>query len=96
MVAEPSVRVEVAYAPCGEQVVIPLVVPTGTTAVEAIALSGITQRYPELDATSTPIGIYGKIVSPETILRERDRIEIYRPLVADPKQARRRRAGRVI
>jgi putative ubiquitin-RnfH superfamily antitoxin RatB of RatAB toxin-antitoxin module len=88
-----TLQVEVAWATSGEQVVITIPVPGGTTVGEAIALSGITQRCRGLQSPPIAIGIYGKAVAPDTVLRHGDRIEMYRPLVADPKQARRRRAA---
>ena len=92
MAAEGVLRVEVVYASRDEQIVIPLAVPNGCTVAEAIALSGIAGRCPEA-ASPSAVGVYGRIVTPDAVLRDGDRIEIYRPLIADPKQVRRRRAA---
>jgi putative ubiquitin-RnfH superfamily antitoxin RatB of RatAB toxin-antitoxin module len=86
--------VEVAYALPDEQVLLALQVPAGTTLRQAVELSGIRTRYPEIDLERSPVGIFGRIANHDDVLRNADRIEIYRPLVADPKDTRRRRAGR--
>jgi putative ubiquitin-RnfH superfamily antitoxin RatB of RatAB toxin-antitoxin module len=91
MAVEALLRIEVVYALPGEQVVIALSVPEGTTAAEALERSGLAERFPETAAS--PIGVFGRVVAPDTALSDGDRVEIYRPLVADPKQARRRRAA---
>jgi putative ubiquitin-RnfH superfamily antitoxin RatB of RatAB toxin-antitoxin module len=69
-----------------------LEVEAGTTIGQAIELSGILQEAPEINLVTMPVGIYGKKKALDTVLQPRDRIEIYRPLIADPKDARRRRA----
>ena len=69
-------------------------VPRGTTAGEAIRHCGILQRVPEIDLMKNKIGVYSKLVSPDYVLHPFDRIEIYRPLIADPKEIRRLRAGK--
>lgn len=84
--------VEVAYAKPDEQVIIPVVAQAGMTAAAAIAASGILTRFPEIDLTLNKIGIFGKLVKPDTVLRDKDRVEIYRKLIADPKEVRRKRA----
>lgn len=88
------VNVEVAYAKPESQVIIALEVTPGTTAVQAIAQSGIMQRFPELEADDHKFGIFGKVCKPDQPLREGDRVEIYRPLIADPKQVRKERAAK--
>ena len=88
-----SVRVEVVYALADVQVVLSVSVPAGATVAEAIEASGIRARRPEIDLTRQAIGIFGRQVSLERRLRQDDRIEIYRPLSADPKISRRRRAA---
>lgn len=90
---EHSIRVEVAYARPDIQVIIPLEVPADCTLHEALQRSKIDQQFPELDLSSVDVGIFGKIARMDRVLRERDRIEIYRPLIADPKEIRRRRAA---
>lgn len=82
-----SLRVEVAYAIPGTQWLIELDVPPGTTAGEAIRLSGIVEQVPDIDTTS--IGVFGESVKHDHRLRPGDRVEIYRPLTADPREARR-------
>lgn len=89
-----QIEIEVVYALPHTQTVINLRVPAGTTIGEAIARSGIGALHPEIDLTSAAIGIFGKRRNAHTVLSDRDRIEIYRPLVADPKQTRRSRARR--
>jgi putative ubiquitin-RnfH superfamily antitoxin RatB of RatAB toxin-antitoxin module len=86
------IEIEVVYALPQEQTLFSFQVPAGTTVEEALAQCGVLERY-QL-GKETPVGIFGKRVSPDTVLSSRDRIEIYRPLIADPKQARRRRAAK--
>lgn len=87
-----TLAVEVAYAKPEQQMIIPLQVKPGTTLVEAIRLSGILEYFPEIDLDASKFGIFSKISKADTVLREKDRVEIYRPLIADPKESRRRRA----
>lgn len=87
-----QIEIEVVYALPHEQVVRQLNVPTGTTARQAVALAGISGMFPGIDLSQNKLGIFGRLVRPETILRDRDRVEIYRPLSIDPKEARRKRA----
>jgi putative ubiquitin-RnfH superfamily antitoxin RatB of RatAB toxin-antitoxin module len=89
---KPNIRVEVVYALPQEQVVVSLQVDSGTTLAQAIECSGLLERYPEIDLSRNRVGIFGKLVDLDATLRDRDRVEIYRPLLADPKEARRRRA----
>jgi len=88
------IRVEVAFARPDKQKIVELEVEQGTTAVDAVRHSGIVELFPEIDPDSSSMGIFGKAVkSPSTHeLREGDRVEIYRPLTIDPKQARLNRA----
>lgn len=65
----------------------------GITAEEAIKASGIIKKFPEIDLSTNQIGIFGKLTQLDHVMRERDRIEIYRPLIADPKEIRRQRAA---
>jgi len=90
------IEIEVVYALPHAQTVVILQVPVGTRIKEAIAMSGIAAQHPEIDWDSAMTGIFGKRASPSTVLRANDRVEIYRPLLADPKQARRKRARRVV
>ena len=84
--------IEVAYALREEQVLLELEMAEGTTARQAVERSGILRRFPEIDLARAGLGIFGRAVSPDTPLRDGDRVEIYRPLIADPKLARRTRA----
>ncbi len=86
-----TVRVTVCYARPDSVFLKTLDVPEGTTIAAAIVGSGLQQAFPEVDPSTMRVGIYGKLKTPETLLREGDRVEVYRPLTADPKQARRRR-----
>jgi uncharacterized protein len=87
-----TIEVAVVYALEHEQIVLSLAVPLGATIEQALELSGIFKRYP--DASSAAVGIFGRRTDASTVLRQFDRIEIYRALIADPKQARRARARR--
>jgi putative ubiquitin-RnfH superfamily antitoxin RatB of RatAB toxin-antitoxin module len=87
-------KVEVAYAKPDAQVILTVDVPENATAETAIATSGILNRFPEIDLTKNKIGIFGKVCSFDRVLRQGDRVEIYRPLIADPKEARRARAAK--
>ena len=66
--------------------------PAGTTVAEGIRLSGVLDKHPEIDLAVNKLGIFGKLTKADAVLRNRDRIEIYRPLIADPKEVRRKRA----
>ncbi|GGJ08787.1 RnfH family protein [Halopseudomonas pertucinogena] len=94
--AEAGITVEVAYALPERQRIIRLTVPEGTSMLEAARLSRITDHFPGLDIEASAMGIFGKVVSApaEHALRDGDRVEIYRPLVADPREVRRQRAAR--
>lgn len=94
MVKAPEIliEVEVTYPQSGEQEVATLKVPVGTTVAQAIELSGVLRRSPGSADTVLAVGIFGRRVELSQTLREFDRVEIYRPLIADPKRARRTRA----
>ena len=87
-----NIDIEVVYALAHEQTLLKQCVPAGATVTEAIKLCGILEKYPEIDLTSNKLGIFGKLAKADTVLRDKDRIEIYRPLIADPKEVRRKRA----
>jgi uncharacterized protein len=89
----PRIRVEVAYAAPARQTLLELEVAAGTTVGQAISLSRIESAHPEIELSSARVGIFGKPVSRDVVLEEGDRVEIYRPLLADPKDARRQRVG---
>ena len=93
------ITVEVAYALPHRQQLIELQVPQGTTAFEAVQLSGIVGQFPEIDLESAKMGIFGQALGTkglklpkEHVLEMKDRVEIYRPLIVDPKEVRKRRA----
>ena len=88
-----TIDVEVAYALPDKQSIVPLTVPEGTTALAAAQQSGLDQQYEGLSLEDAKLGIFGKAVSPGQVLREGDRVEIYRPLIADPKEVRKARAA---
>ncbi|MDE1887282.1 MAG: RnfH family protein [Gammaproteobacteria bacterium] len=87
-----TLHIEVVYPHRDRQCVVMLDVAAGTTARAAVRLSGLQQRFPEIAATDCQLGIFGRPVAAQRLLRDGDRVEIYRPLQVDPKQARRRRA----
>lgn len=89
--AEP-IAVEIAYALPGEQLILRLEVPAGTTLQDAVRRSGMLERFPQIDPARDRVGIFSRPAQWTEVLHEGDRIEIYRPLVVDPKEARRRRA----
>ncbi|WP_417596300.1 RnfH family protein [Oceanospirillum sp.] len=91
-----QIRVEVVYALPNEQKIIELYVPEGTTVLQAAERSGLSQHYPEIDLATVSLGIFSKLVKApkEQVLRENDRVEIYRPLIADPKKVRANRAAK--
>ena len=88
-----QIHIEVAYAEPETQVIIPLTVPQGTTIGQAIQQSGVLEMFPTIDLTVNKVGIFSKLSKLDTALRERDRVEIYRPLIADPKEVRKQRAA---
>ena len=88
-----QIAVEVAYAKPDEQLILKLEVVAGTTLQQAIEQSGILDRFPEIDPTRLKAGVFGKLKKLDQTLRAGDRVEIYRPLIADPKQVRKQRAA---
>ncbi len=88
-----TIVVEVAYATAARQMIYKLHVAGGTTVEQAIRLSGVLEAFPEIDLSRQALGVFGERVRPDDRLHPGDRIEIYRPLVADSKQARKRRAA---
>ncbi|WP_259757422.1 RnfH family protein [Pseudomonas sp. GCEP-101] len=96
MAESASIAIEVVYALPHKQVLLRLSVPRGTRVREAVLLSGIAGQFPDLDVQGCPLGIFGKVVArpEERVLEAGERVEIYRPLVADPKEVRKQRAAR--
>ena len=93
--AEPSdlLRIDVVYATPAHQDIVALFLPPGSTALQAIEASGLPSKHPEIDLTVNKLGIFSKLIKGDAVLRDRDRVEIYRPLTADPKEVRRARAA---
>ena len=87
-----SAHIQLCYALPDKAVVIDLDIEAGCTLEEVIGKSGVMAQFPEIDLTQNKIGIYGKLQPLDTVARDGDRIEIYRPLQADPMESRRRRA----
>lgn len=87
-----KIFIEVAYALPEEQVLISLDVEQGTTVEQAVKLSGVLENFSDIDLTKNKFGIFGKATKLDEVLRDKDRVEIYRPLIADPKESRRKRA----
>ena len=88
-----SINVEVAYALPEKQVIRTVNVDAGTTIGAAIVQSGIMMDYPDLELEDAKVGIFGKAAVMTTVLADGDRVEIYRALIADPKEVRRKRAA---
>lgn len=86
------ITVEVAYALPDTQTLLAVEVPEGTTLLEAIMHSGVMEKHPEIDLETAKTGIFGKMAKSDAMLRAKDRVEIYRPLIADPKESRRQQA----
>lgn len=92
MVKQNLINIEVVYADDKDQAVIAMQTELNIQVLEAIQRSGILKQFPQINLSLNKIGIFSKIVSLDTILNDGDRIEIYRPLKIDPKQARKHRA----
>jgi uncharacterized protein len=89
------ITVQVCYASSKVQVLRDLTVEKGATLQQAVVQSGILQEFPEIDLQKNRVGIFGKLKMQDAILRDRDRIEIYRPLNVDAKEARRKRVAAI-
>lgn len=87
------IHVEVVYARPERQDVIRLQLPVGSTLQQAMEASGLAATYPETDFGAFKFGIFSKLAKSDAVLRDRDRVEIYRPLIADPKEVRKQRAA---
>lgn len=90
------IHVEVAYATASTQKIIPLEIPAATTIAAAILQSGILQQFPEINLSKAKVGIFGKLTTLQSQVQNGDRIEIYRPLLIDPNQARLLRSKKKI
>lgn len=87
------IDVEVIYAEPQSHQLVSLKLPTGSTVWQAVEASGIIRKFPEIDFAKCKLGIFGKITDPDVVVSTQDRIEIYRPLLADPKENRLQRAA---
>ncbi|SQD80206.1 RnfH family protein [Moritella yayanosii] len=87
-----KINVEVIYALPKEQITFTVSVEQGATAQQAIEASGILAKYPEIELNKNKLGIYSRLIKLDTVLQDGERVEIYRPLIADPKEMRKRRA----
>ena len=88
-----EIMIEVSYALPKKQIIIPVLVHKDISVKEAIELSGMLKKFEEINLDSNQVGIFGKLTTLDKGLRDRDRIEIYRPLAADPKEIRRKKAA---
>lgn len=95
MAVAETIRVEVVYALPDVQALVALELPTGSTAAMAVTASGLPGRFAELAGALPPLAVFGRPVTPATVLVEGDRVELLRPLVADPKERRRARVQAV-
>ncbi len=93
MPSNPPLNIEVAYAEPGKQSLLAFQVACGTTARQAVLQSALPSEFPHVDFAAAPIGIFGKKVEDSTPLRTGDRVEVYRALLIDPKENRRRKAA---
>jgi putative ubiquitin-RnfH superfamily antitoxin RatB of RatAB toxin-antitoxin module len=88
-----EINVEVVYALAKVQELVAVRLPSGSRLEDAVQASGLLRKYPEIDLAKTKFGIFSKLAKLEAPLRDRDRVEIYRPLIADPKEVRKQRAA---
>ena len=85
-------KIQIAYADAGGAHVFEYEVAVGSSVGRAVELSGVLERFPQIDLGRNKVGIFGRLVDLDALVKEGDRIEIYAPILRDPKQARRRRA----
>lgn len=88
-----TMNIEVCYAQSGKQDIVRLKLPVGATLQQALEASGLLAKYPEIDLKKNKFGLWNKLSKPDSVLRDQDRVEIYRPLIADPKEVRKQRAA---
>jgi putative ubiquitin-RnfH superfamily antitoxin RatB of RatAB toxin-antitoxin module len=86
-------KVEVVYALVDKSEIVKLELPDGSTVLQAVEASGLLAKHPEIDVKKNKFGIYAKLAKADAVLREQDRVVIYRPLIADPKEVRKQRAA---
>lgn len=96
MVSDSLISIEVVFAMVDHQKVIQIKLPVGATVQDAIHKSGILKEFPEIDLTVNKVGVYAKACKLDTVLHDHDRVEIYRPLLADPKETLRQHRNRQI
>lgn len=88
-----TINVQVIYALPQRQELVTVRLPEGATLQQAVEASGLVQKYPEIDLAKGKFGIFAKLSKADTPVRDKDRVEIYRPLIADPKEVRKQRAA---
>ncbi len=87
------INVDVVYALSERQELVKVKLAAGSTLQQAVEASGLLAKYPEIDLTKVKVGIYAKLSKLDAPVRDKDRVEIYRPLLADPKEVRKQRAA---
>lgn len=87
------INVEVCYALAEKQSLVSVKLPQGATLQQALEASGLLVKHPEIDLKKNKFGVFAKLSKLDSVLRDRDRVEIYRPLIADPKEVRKQRAA---
>lgn len=87
------INIEVCYAQADKQALVNVKLPEGATLQQALEASGLLEKHPEIDLKKNKFGVFAKLSKPDTVLRDKDRVEIYRPLIADPKEVRKQRAA---
>lgn len=88
-----KIKVEVIYALPEKQEFVSVQLDEGATVRQAIEASGLLAKYPEIDLAKNKLGVFAKLAKADAVVRDRDRVEIYRPLIADPKEVRKQRAA---
>lgn len=88
-----TISVEVVYPLPQKQEIFTVRLAAGASLRQAIEASGVLQKYPEIDLSKNKLGVFAKMAKPDAVLRDKDRVEIYRPLIADPKEVRKQRAA---
>ncbi len=88
-----QLMIEVVYALPHKQELVTLTLSPGATVRQAVEHSGLLEKYPDIDLSKNKLGVFAKLVKPDTSLQHRDRVEVYRPLIADPKAVRKQRAA---
>lgn len=91
--ADEMIAVEVCFPMAHKQELVSVRLTAGSTLKDAVEASGLLAKYPEIDLAKNKFGIWNKLSKPDAALRDRDRVEIYRPLIADPKEVRKQRAA---